>query len=208
MSKNKWSDIAEKSEIEEGPEADNELPSEDEQGATKDETAESQNGALEHPSREEFEDQLMAAEEKANKNWNLAAHYKAELENLQRRTAKDLSNAHKFANEKIINELLNVLDSLEQSLATPIDETHDGMKAMREGVELTLRMFLTALEKFSVTQIDPVGETFDPNFHEAMSMQPDDKAKPNTVLMVLQKGYILNGRVIRPARVIVSTKNG
>ena len=207
MSKNKWSDLADKAEVAETQAA--KQPKDDTAETAAEDLAEEAiaGEVLEHASREGLEQQLFAMEEKANENWNLAAHHKAEFENLQRRTSRDLSNAYKFANEKIIRELLNVIDSLEHSLAIPIDEAHQGMVSMRDGIELTMQMFINSLEKFSVKQINPkVGETFDPSLHEAMSMQPDENAKPNTVLMVLQKGYALNERVIRPARVIVAAQ--
>ncbi len=124
----------------------------------------------------------------------------AEMENLRKRTERDVSNAHKYAVEKFTNELLQVKDSLELGLsAEDIDVTK-----LREGTELTLKMLNNVFEKFSIDEIYPVDEPFDPNLHEAMTMQESAEHEPNTVLTVVQKGYTLNGRLIRPAMVIVS----
>ena len=127
----------------------------------------------------------------------------AEEQNVRRRAQRDVENAHKFALEKFANDLLPVVDTLERALdAQSGDE--EAAKAMREGVELTLKMLLDALKKHGVEQLDPVGEPFNPQEHEAMSMQPNPDMEPNTVMAVLQKGYSLNGRLVRPAMVIVS----
>ncbi len=131
----------------------------------------------------------------------------AEAENIQRRLERDISKAHKFGIEKFINELLPVIDSLERGLeiGDSEDVTPDSaIKSMREGIELTLQMFHSALAKFEVKAVSPEGEIFDPAFHEAMSMQEQGDVTPNTVLAVLQKGYTIHGRLIRPAMVIVA----
>ncbi len=124
----------------------------------------------------------------------------AEMENLRKRTERDVSNAHKYAVEKLANELLQVKDSLELGLSA---EDIDVAK-LQEGTELTLKMLGNIFEKFSIDEINPVDEAFDPNLHEAMTMQESTEHEPNTVLTVVQKGYTLNGRLIRPAMVIVS----
>ncbi|MDX1694989.1 MAG: nucleotide exchange factor GrpE [Ketobacteraceae bacterium] len=127
----------------------------------------------------------------------------AEEQNVRRRAQRDVENAHKFALEKFSADLLPVVDTLERALdAQSSDE--ETAKAMREGVELTLKMLLDALKKHGVEQLDPVGEPFNPQEHEAMSMQPNPDMEPNTVMAVLQKGYSLNGRLVRPAMVVVS----
>jgi molecular chaperone GrpE len=123
----------------------------------------------------------------------------AEIENMRRRAEQDVAKAHKFALEKFAKDLLPIIDSLEQALANKTENT-----PVVEGVEMTLQMFKSTLARFNVEQIDPLNEKFDPKLHEAMSMQPNPDVDPNTVIMVIQKGYTLNGRLIRPARVIVS----
>jgi len=124
---------------------------------------------------------------------------KAEIENIRRRAEQDVARAHKYALEKFVKELIAVVDSLEHALAAEGAEN-----AVREGVELTYKMFLDVLAKHGVKQIDPVNEKFNPENHEAMSMQPSADVEPNTVLAVYQKGYLLNDRLVRPARVVVS----
>lgn len=143
----------------------------------------------------ELQEQLEQAKDQA-----LRAH--ADAQNARRRAEKDVENAHKFALEKFSKELLPVVDSLERALETFAE--HDVADAVKEGVEMTLKMFISTLNKFNVEQIDPVGTPFDPQFHEAMSMVPNPDAEPNTVIAVMQKGYLLNGRLVRPAMVMVA----
>lgn len=157
---------------------------------------------VEHDTLEALQDQLETALAKAEENWNLYLGARAEMENIRKRAERDLQNAHKFALEKFIDELLPVKDSLEMGVAAA-SETVD-INKLREGSELTLRMLTTALEKFGVQEINPVGAKFNPELHEAMAMQPSEQAEPNTVLQVIQKGYVLNDRLIRPAMVIVA----
>jgi len=122
------------------------------------------------------------------------------MENLRKRTERDVSNAHKYAVEKFANELLQVKDSLELGLnADDID-----VDKLKEGTELTLKMLSNAFEKFAIEEVNPIDEAFDPNLHEAMTMQESAEHEPNIVLTVVQKGYTLHGRLIRPAMVIVS----
>ena len=127
----------------------------------------------------------------------------AEEQNVRRRAERDVENAHKFALEKFSNDLLPVVDTLERALDAAKGDD-EAITAIREGVELTLKMLLDALKKHGVEQLDPVGEPFNPQEHEAMSMQPNPDMDPNTVMAVLQKGFSLNGRLVRPAMVIVS----
>ena len=124
----------------------------------------------------------------------------AEMENLRKRAQRDLSNAHKFAIEKFAGELLQVKDSLELGLGA------GDVKAekLREGTELTLKMLVSTLQKFSIEEIDPAGEAFDPNLHQAMTTQESREHEPNTIIQVMQKGYTLHERLLRPAMVIVS----
>ncbi len=127
----------------------------------------------------------------------------ADVQNARRRAEKDVENARKFALEKFSGDLLPVVDNLERALES-IDTEDDTLKPITEGVELTLKSFTDVLTKFSVEQINPVGEPFDPQVHEAVGMVPNPDVEPNTVLHVVQKGYTLNGRVIRAAMVMVA----
>lgn len=146
---------------------------------------------------------LQDAQAKADEYWNQLLRTKAELDNTQRRAKRDVESAHKFALEKFVTELLPVKDSLELGLSAASEE-NAGLEKLREGVELTLKMFTAALEKFGVSEVNPDGERFDPELHQAMTMQDAPDIEPNTVLSVFQKGYLLNGRLIRPAMVVVS----
>ncbi|MDI9244373.1 nucleotide exchange factor GrpE [Marinobacter sp. CHS3-4] len=134
----------------------------------------------------------------------------AEMQNVRRRSEIDVEKAHKFALEKFVKELLPVADSLEkgvesaQSAAEQKGETSEVVSSMREGMDMTLDLFLKTLGKFNVEQLNPVGEPFDPQKHEAMSMVPAPDAEPNSVVAVVQKGYTLNERLVRPAMVVVA----
>ena len=128
---------------------------------------------------------------------------KAEVDNVRRRAAQDVEKARKFALEKFAAELLPVVDNLERGLET-IDPENEAQKSIAEGVELTLQSFLSALNKFDVKAIDPKDQPFNPELHQAMSMQEVEGVAPNTVIAVMQKGYELNGRLVRPAMVMVS----
>ena len=146
---------------------------------------------------------LEQAQAKADENWNIALRAKADAENVTRRAEKDVANARKFALERFVNELVPVIDSMELGLAAAMAEDSDITK-IREGSELTLKMFLNAVEKFGVEPVDPQGEKFNPEFHQAMTMQETTECEPNMVLAVIQKGYTLQGRLVRPAMVVVS----
>ncbi|AEY01200.1 heat shock protein GrpE [Oceanimonas sp. GK1] len=151
----------------------------------------------------ELEQKLAAAENSAKMEKDSALRAVAEMENIRRRAAQDVEKAQKFALEKFVGELLPVIDSLERAIEHTSDES-DAFKAVHEGVELTLKSLLSAVEKFGVEQIDPKGQPFDPNKHQAMSMVESDEVAPNAVLAVMMKGYELNGRVLRPAMVMVA----
>ena len=146
---------------------------------------------------------LEDARGKADEHWDQVVRIQAEMDNLRKRTERDLVNAHKFALERFANELLPVKDSLEMGLAAFETEGADPEK-LKEGVELTLQMLTAAMEKSAITEVNPENEAFNPDFHQAMSMQERDDVAPNTVVTVVQKGYLLNERLIRPAMVIVS----
>ncbi len=130
----------------------------------------------------------------------------AEMQNVRRRSEIDVEKAHKFALEKFVKELLPVADSLEKAVESTegSDDAGELVASIREGVEMTLNLFMSSLGKFNVEQVNPVGEPFDPQQHEAMSMVPAPDAEPNSVVAVVQKGYLLNGRVVRPAMVVVA----
>jgi molecular chaperone GrpE len=144
-------------------------------------------------------DQALA---KADEHWKLYLGAHAEMENLRKRAERDVQNAHKFALERFFGELLPVRDSLEMGLAAAGDAVD--IAKLREGVELTLKQLATAMEKFGARELNPLGAKFDPAEHEAMAMLPTDQAEPNTVVQVVQKGYLLNERLIRPAKVLVA----
>lgn len=147
--------------------------------------------------------ELAEAKEKAEENWNLYLRAAAEVENVRKRATRDVQNAHKFALENFGRELLAVVDSLEMGLAAA-DEAD--AEALREGSEATCKLLKTTLERFGIAEVDPEGEPFDPEMHEAMSMMPAENVEPGSVAKVIQKGYALNGRLLRPARVIVAAE--
>ncbi|MBE0434865.1 MAG: nucleotide exchange factor GrpE [Methylomicrobium sp.] len=152
---------------------------------------------------EELSKKLEEAEQKATENWDKVLRIQAEMENLKRRTQKDLENAHKFALENFAKELLTVVDSLELGLQAAIGDSPEVQK-FREGSELTLKQFEAVFSKFNIEVVNPLGQPFDPELHQAMAMQPSADAEPNSVINVFQKGYVLNGRLLRPAMVVVA----
>ncbi len=127
----------------------------------------------------------------------------AEAQNVRRRAEKDVENAHKFGLEKFCSELLVVVDNLERA-QEQADKDDEALRPLIEGIELTHKSFLDVLAKFSLERVDPVGEPFDPQLHQAMTMVENPDSEPNTVLDVMQKGYTLHGRLLRPAMVVVS----
>jgi molecular chaperone GrpE len=151
---------------------------------------------------DELEAKLADAEEKVSLYHDKYLRLQAEMENMKRRLERDVTNAHKYALEKFVLELLPIIDSMERSLVLSAESTGD-QSAILEGVMLIMKMFSSALEKFGVEQIDPTGAPFDPELHQAVSIQVDPEVKSNHVINVLQKGYLLNKRLIRPAMVVV-----
>lgn len=151
---------------------------------------------------EELHALLTDARAKADEHWDQCLRLQAEIENLRKRNERDLANAHKFALERFAGELLPVKDSLEMGLMAA-GENAD-VANLKEGSELTLKMLSGAMEKFNIKEINPLNELFNPEYHEAMSVQEREDVTPNTVVAVVQKGYLLNDRLIRPAMVIVS----
>lgn len=143
----------------------------------------------------------LAATEKSLAEADMRAQ--AEIQNVRRRVERDVSNAHKFALDKFSADILAVADSLERAL-TSLPTDVEALKPAIEGTELTLKVLLDVFGKYKIEQLDPKGEAFDPQQHEAMTMVPMPGAEPNSVIDVLEKGYSLNGRLIRPARVVVA----
>lgn len=146
---------------------------------------------------------LAEAEERARGHWEQYLRAVAELDNVRKRAQRDIEAANRYGLEKFAAELLPVRDSLELAVQSA-DQVEIDARSLKQGQEATLQLLAKALERLGVAPIDPVGEPFDPTRHEAMLAQESATAKPNTVLQVVQTGYELNGRVIRPARVIVA----
>lgn len=146
---------------------------------------------------------LAEAEAKAAENWERYVRAAAETENVRKRAARDVENAHKFALERFGKELLAVKDGLEMALAA---SDNASVESLLEGSEATLKLLGSTMERFGIEQVDPEGEAFDPEWHEAISVQPSEAVEPGTVLTVVQKGYSLNGRLLRPAMVIVAAE--
>jgi len=147
-----------------------------------------------------LEAQLEDAQAKASENWEQFIRTKAEMDNLRRRNTKDIENAHKFGTEKFVTELLPVIDGLGMGLATE----NATAESLKEGMEMTMNMLQNMMQKLGIEEIDPMNEKFDAEKHQAMTMQPNADVEPNTVIAVMQKGYSLNDRLIRPAMVMVS----
>ncbi|GAB2508429.1 nucleotide exchange factor GrpE [Microbulbifer agarilyticus] len=189
--------------------------SEEEQIDTGDQTAdqsvevENPSAAEQHAAEEALAEENAQDEEIASLHQQLADHKdmvlraQADVQNARRRAQQDVEKAHKFGQEKLLKELLPVVDNLERALAT-IDKDDEAQKAVREGIELTQKSFIDTLTKSGMELIDPAGEPFDPELHQAMTQIPNGDVEPNTVLDVFQKGYRLNGRLLRPAMVVVS----
>ncbi len=146
-------------------------------------------------------DELAAAQTRAEENWERYLRTAAELENVRKRAARDVENAHKFALERFGKELLAVRDTLEMGLAAADNAS---VESLIEGKDATHKLLTTILNQFGIEEVDPAGEPFDPELHEAISMQPSDDVEPGSVAKVVQKGYTLNGRLLRPAMVIVA----
>ena len=151
----------------------------------------------------ELNTELTAARAKADDYWDQLLRARAETENLRRRQATELEKAHKYALDGFVRELLQVHDSLESGHAAALEEGAD-LARLREGTDLTLKLLGDVMARFGVVPVEPQGQPFNPELHQAMSVQPRDDLAPNTVTAVLQKGYTLNGRLVRPALVMVS----
>ncbi|MCL7943373.1 nucleotide exchange factor GrpE [Marinobacter sp. ATCH36] len=163
-------------------------------------------GGAEDPSENSPESEIEALKAQAQEFQEQMLRSQAEMQNVRRRAEIDVEKAHKFALEKFVKELLPVADSLEKAVESTEGHENAGelVASIREGVEMTLNLFMNSLKKFNVEQLNPVGEPFDPQQHEAMSMVPAPDAEPNSVVAVVQKGYTLNERLVRPAMVMVA----
>lgn len=149
------------------------------------------------------EERVAELSRKADENWERYVRAQAELENLRRRSERDLQNAHKYALERFAKDLLAVVDSLELGLQAASGET-GGADSLREGMELTLKQLLSVLDRAGVRPVEALGERFNPDQHQAMAMEPTAEAAPNTVIRVFQKGYLLHDRLLRPALVVIA----
>jgi len=149
-----------------------------------------------------LESQLEQANAKVEEHWDRILRMQAEQENLRKRHSRDLENAHKYGADSLVKELLPVKDSIEMGIQAAAENADAG--AMAEGMQLTEKMFADALEKVGVTIVDPVGEKLDPEVHQAMSVIESEEHEPDTVVTVMQKGYLLNDRLMRPAMVVVA----
>jgi len=159
-------------------------------------------GAGDDDSPQALAARLEQAEQELERYRDQALRAQAEAENTRRRASRDVENAHKYALEKFAADLLPVVDSLEK--AVEVAAASQGAESIGEGVELSMKLFLSVLEKHGLQRIDPLGEPFDPRLHEAMTMVPSPHVEPNSVLEVMQRGYVLNGRLVRAAKVVVA----
>ncbi|OZN25973.1 nucleotide exchange factor GrpE [Actinobacillus seminis] len=150
---------------------------------------------------QELEEKLA---ETAKKEQDILLRTRAEIDNIRRRAEQDVEKAHKFALEKFSKDLLETIDNLERALTTPANVEDESVKALVDGVDLTLKGLLATVARFGVEPVGAVGETFNPELHQAISMQPTEGFETNQITVVLQKGYLLNGRIIRPAMVMVA----
>lgn len=156
------------------------------------------------PSEEQGGNQIEELQQKLSTLGEQLLREQAEMQNVRRRAQRDIESAHKYALEKFATELLSVVDNLERAIDA-IDEDDESQKSVAEGLELTLKSFSEVLAKYNVEAVEPQGQPFDADLHQAVSTVPNKDVEPNTVINVFQKGYTLNGRLIRPAMVVVST---
>jgi molecular chaperone GrpE len=146
----------------------------------------------------QLREQLDTTQQKADENWDTLVRLQAEMENNRKRSEKKVEDAHKYASQKFVESLLPVVDSLEMGMAAEGD-----IEQIREGMNLTLKQFESVMEKFNIEAVNPMGEKFNPELHQAMAMQPNAEMENNTVMAVMQKGFTISGRLIRPAMVMV-----
>ncbi len=180
-----------------------ELETQNEQKKPMEETEIQDGDALENAIArvQELEEQLIQA---VKKEQDILLRTRAEIDNIRRRAEQDVEKAHKFALEKFAKDLLETIDNLERALSTPANVENETIKSLVDGVELTLKGLLSTVARFGIEPVGVIGETFNPELHQAISMQPTEGFESNQITVVLQKGYLLNGRVIRPAMVMVA----
>jgi molecular chaperone GrpE len=154
---------------------------------------------------QEMDDLLNEARAQAEQHYDSLLRVQADMDNLRRRTEREIDNAKKFALERMVNDLIPVMDSMEMGLQASGQSAND-QDTIRQGLEMTLKLFQDVMARFHVEALDPIGQKFNPQEHEAMTMQPSADHEPNTVMMTIQKGYKLHGRVVRPARVVISAQ--
>ncbi len=176
---------------------------EDHSAAGPEDTATGQDPAAQVMSAEELRTHLSAARVEAESLRDQVLRARAEMENLRRRHANELERAHKYALDSFVRELLQVRDSLELGHEAALSQSAD-LDKLREGMDLTAKLMGDVMSRFGVEPVEPMGQPFDPEYHQAMSMQPRSDVPPNSVVAVIQKGYTLNGRLVRPALVMVS----
>jgi molecular chaperone GrpE len=169
-----------------------------EQDGKENAEAEDASSDEEEVSIESLQQALTESQAKADENWETVLRMKADLDNQRKRNEKQVEDAHKFAVKKFMEELLPVADSMEMGLAAEGD-----VEQIKEGVALTKKVFDSVMEKFGLEAVDPLGEKFNPEFHQAMAMQPSEEYDEGCVSAVMQKGFTLNGRIVRPAMVMV-----
>lgn len=167
-----------------------------------------------HQKIADLQKDLLAAESKATDNWDLLLRAKADEENARRRFRLELENAHKYSIEKIARNILNVVDSLESGIESSSkigsadNQANDSViNSLKDGMELTLKLLLNNLEEFGIKMVNPVGEMFNPVLHEALSINKEGSAPENSIITVIQKGFMIHDRVLRPARVIVAKQS-
>ncbi len=158
------------------------------------------------PKKESLRDRLNNAEAAAGENYERFLRVTADFENYKKRMEREMNDFRKFANESLIKELLPIVDNLERALAAQHGEDEDALEGMRQGVEMTLRGLMDSLKKFGVVPVETLEKPFDPNFHQAVSQEQSERYPENTVCQELQKGYMLNDRLLRPSMVVVSKK--
>ena len=146
----------------------------------------------------QLREKLETTQKKADESWDTLVRLQAEMDNFRKRSEKKVDDAHKFASQKFVESLLPVVDSMEMGMAAEGD-----VDQIRKGMDLTIKLFESVMEKNNIEAVDPMGEKFNPELHQAMAMQPNPDMEDNTVMAVMQKGFTISGRLIRPAMVMV-----
>jgi molecular chaperone GrpE len=172
-------------------------------GSSKEAESEEAEPEKEAPKNDDLEERLIAAEEEARANYDRYVRLAAEFDNFRKRSAREMDDYRRFANESLVKELLPVVDNLERALLSAENPAAEE-NGLKEGVELTLREILRVLDKFGVKPIQSLNEPFNPAYHQAMMQEPRENVPENTVISEMQKGYMLQDRLLRPAMVIVS----